>query len=153
MRMRPGLSLVELLVVVLIIASIAGVVIPSYQRIVVKARAAEALSQIHAVRLAAYAYNTDTNGWPPDYAPGERPVELEPYLGPGYPFGGDGYLLDWENWVLADGTPKHPETGVLLGISMTTTNAALGQALVDLLGESTAHYTLGYNYTFVLAAI
>lgn len=150
---RPGFTLVEVLVVVLLLGIIVRVATPAYQRVLLRARAAEALSNIQSVRIAAYAYHTDHNEWPPDYDPGIRPPELEAYLGPQFPFESDAYQLDWENWVLPDGAPKHPETGVLLGVSITTRNAELGQALVSLVGESMAHYTLGNNYTFVIAAL
>lgn len=150
---RSGFTLVELLIVILLIGIVARIAIPAYQRVVLRARAAEALSNMQSVRIAAYAYNADTNEWPPDNAPGIRPPELEPYLGTQFPFETDTYQLDWENWVMPDGTPKHPDTGVLLGVSITTTNAALGQAVVDLAGAGTAHYTLGNNYTFVIAAL
>ena len=151
--MRRGFTLVELLVVVLIVALLAGIALPMYKQVVLRARAASVVGTMNAVRLAAYEYNADTGEWPADLGPGQRPPELEPYLGDSYLFEGDGYQLDWENWELPGGTPKHPETGVLLGISMTTTNETLGAALENLLGSNTAHYTLGDNYTFIIAAM
>ena len=154
MTARDGFTLVELLVVVLIVGILARIGIPNLQHVVQKARAAEAMASIQAVRVAAYAYNTETHRWPPDYNPGVMPTELEPYLGTGFLFEGEGYQLDWENWVLPDGRPKHPETEVMLGISITTSDARLGEAFVELLGDgSAAHYTLGSNYTFVLLGL
>ena len=152
-RGHPGFTLIELMVVVLIVGILARIAIPSYRQMVLKARAAEALSNIQAIRVAAYAYNSEHNRWPPDAGPGVSPPELRPYLGDGFAFDRDEYQLDWDNWVLPDGSPKHPETGVLLGVSLTTADPAFGQALVELLGPSTAHYTLGQNYTFVIAAL
>ena len=139
-----------MLVVVLILGILAQIAIPNFRHLVTRARAAEALAHIQAVRVAAYAYNTETHRWPADRNPGYIPPELRPYLGDSFSFAGEGYLLDWENWILPDGRPMHPGTKVLLGISVTTSNADLGNALVALVGESTAHYTLGSNYTFVV---
>lgn len=78
---------------------------------------------------------------------GRLPYVLEE-AGP--PFQGMGYRMDWENWVLPDGLPKHPDTGVLLGTSIVTEDHELGQAVVDFLGGAMAHYTLGTKYTFVV---
>lgn len=153
MRARPGFTMIELLMVLLLLGILARVATPSYQRVLLRARAAEALSNMQSVRIAAYAYHSEHNEWPPDYEPGQRPTELEPYLGQDFPFETRDYQLDWENWVMPDGAPKHPETGVLLGVSIATPNAELGQAVVNLVGESVAHYTLGNNYTFVIAAL
>lgn len=150
---RPGFTLVELAVVVLLVAFLAGLGVPAYGRLTLRARAAAAVSEFQAVRLAALSYNADTNRWPADRYPGEVPPELERYLPAGFTFERGDYRLDWENWQLANGTPRHPETGVLIGISMTTSNAALGRAVEDVVGRTTAHYTLGDNYTFVIASM
>ena len=52
--------------------------------------------------------------------------------------------------VRPNGLPKDPGSGVLLGISVVTEDRELGQAVLDLLGNSMAHYTLGDIYTFVV---
>ena len=147
------MSLIELLMVVLVVAILARIAIPAYQQITLKSRAAAAAHDFNAIRYAAFAYNVDTNEWPPDEQPGVIPPALIPYLPAGFTFSREGYRLDWENWVLPDGTPKHPETGVLLGISMTTESDALGEALIQLVGSSSAHFTLGDNYTFVIEGL
>lgn len=152
MTRRSGFSIAELAVVVLLVGMLAGIAVPVYTRVTLRARAASVLAELQAVRTAAFAYNTETGRWPPDRYPGETPPELAPYLPDGFSFDRDGYLLDWENWRLADGTPRHPATGVLLGISLTTDNAHLGRALEELLGPTTARFTLGNNYTFVIAS-
>ena len=149
---RPGFTLVELLVVILLLGILARLAIPAYQSITLRARAAAALSEIKTVQMAAYTYNIDTGDWPADVYPGIVPPELERYLDDPDAFRGEGYQLDWENWVLPDGSPMHPQTGVLLGISVVTESDRLGRALVDLVGSGAAKYTLGDNYTFVIAA-
>ncbi len=144
--------MVELLIVVVVLGIVVRLALPAYHDIVLRARAASALSDLQAVRLAAYSYYADTNDWPADRYPGQVPPELEGYLSEGFSFQRDGYRLDWENWVLPDGTPRHPGTGVLLGVSVTTDDADLGRALVSLTGDQAVHYTLGRNYTFVIAS-
>lgn len=148
---RPGFTLIEVVVVVLFLGILARIAIPSYQQVVYRARAAAALGDINTVRLAAYEYNINTNEWPADVYPGEVPPELEPYLGENFTFDRGHYQLDWENWMMPDGSPKHGGTGVLLGISLTTTDEKLGAALEAVVGTDRAHYTLGDNYTFIIA--
>ena len=151
-RDRQGFTLVELLVVILLLGILARLAIPAYQSVTLRARAAAALSEIKTVQLAAYSYNIDTGQWPPDVSRGVTPPELDPYLNDPEAFVGDGYLLDWDNWILPDGSPLHPETGILLGISLVTADERLGQALVDLVGGGAAEFTIGEHYTFVIAA-
>ena len=149
---RGGFSIVELTVVVLFLGILARIAIPSYQQLVYRARAAAALGDLNAVRTAAYEYNITTNEWPADRYPGEVPPELVPYLGEGFTFERDHYELDWENWMMPDGSPRHSETGVLLGVSLVTQDERLGAALEKVVGTDRAHYTLGDNYTFIIAA-
>ena len=148
---RPGFTLIELMVVVLIIGILARIAIPAYQQLVYKARAAQALGDLNTVRMAAYEYNADTGEWPEDKYPGVVPPELEPYLSAGYTFDREHYRIDWENWMLPDGSPSN-NTGVLLGVSIHVQDEFLGKALEALVGSDRAHYTLSSNYTFVIAA-
>lgn len=150
---RGGFTLIELMVVVLVVGILARLALPSYQGLVYRARAARVMGDINAIRVAAYAYNADTGQWPPDNYAGVMPTELEPYLGEGFSFDREHYQLDWENWILPDGSPKHANTGVLLGVSLSTEDEAFGAALGALLGSDRAHYTLSTNYTFVIAAL
>jgi hypothetical protein len=51
------------------------------------------------------------------------------------------------------GTPRHPGTGVLPGVSVSTDDPALGRAILDLVGESVARVTLSRHYTLIIAAL
>ena len=61
---RKGVSLIELLTVLVIISIIAAVAQPMLRDVIVKARAADAISNMQLVRLAAYNYQTDEQAWP-----------------------------------------------------------------------------------------
>ena len=148
---RAGFSLIEITVVVLFLGILTRIAVPSYLDMVYRARAAAALGDLNAVRHAALEYNVDTNAWPADVYPGIVPPELGPYLGADFTFQREHYRLDWENWLMPDGTPKHGN-GVLLGVSIVTTDDRLGQALETVVGYDRARYTLGDNYTFIIAS-
>jgi prepilin-type N-terminal cleavage/methylation domain-containing protein len=147
---RRGFSLIELTIVLLIVATLAALAMPAYKSMLVRARAAKVVGDFNTVRVAVFNYYADHNTWPPDNYPGIVPPELKAYLPSDFTFDHDRYELDWENWVLPDGMPMHPETHVLLGISVVTQDEALAGRVVGLLGKGMAHFTLSDNYTFVL---
>lgn len=147
---RPGFTIVELLIVLLIVAILAGLAVPAYGKISLRARATAALADIEAIRTAAFAYNADTNRWPADVSRGIVPPELKPYLGEGFSFERGSYLLDWDNWGL--GNADRSGRTVLLGVSLVTSEEALGDALVNLVGDKAAAFTIGEHYTFIIAA-
>lgn len=95
-------------------------------------------------------YHADRHAWPVDAYAGQVPSGLDGYLPEGYAFVRAGYRLDWENWALPSGLPLSPSGGVLLGISIVTEDAELGQAVLELLGSANANYHLGDTYTFVI---
>ena len=66
MKDRRGVTVIELLVVVLIVSILAAIAQPKLSDIIVKARAADAISDMQVVRLAVYNYPTDQQAWPSD---------------------------------------------------------------------------------------
>lgn len=153
-RARPapsgGFTMVEVVTVAVVMGTLVRMAIPNFHEVLVKARAAEVLGDFETIRVAVLNYHADHLQWPADAYTGQVPSGLEEYLPEGYEFDQPGYRMDWENWVLPDGLPKHPDTGVLLGISVVTEDRELGVAIMDLLGSSMAAYNLGTKYTFVV---
>ena len=145
--------MVEALTVMMVTSVLVRIAVPNYQDLRLRVRAASVVGDFEVVKLAVFSYNGDYHIWPEDVGPGEVPGVLGPYLPGGYDFDRGGYLLDWENWTLPGGLPQHPNTRRLLGISIVTSDAALGQAVVDLLGSAWAHYSLGETYTFVIESM
>lgn len=149
-RERRGFTMVELLTVTMVMGTLARMAVPNFHDMLLKARATEVLGDFETVRVAVMSYHADHLQWPTDGYTGQVPAGLAPYLPEGFTFDQPGYRLDWENWMLPDGLPGDPQSGVLLGISVVTPDRELGQAVMDLLGASMAHYALGDTYTFVV---
>lgn len=147
---RPGFGLVELMIVIMIIGILARIAVPAYEHVRLRARAAQAIGHINTIRVAAYSYYASVGEWPPDVTRGNVPPELRPFLGQDFTFQREGYLLDWDHWVLPDGTPSRPETGVLVGVSVVAADPALGRAMVGLVGESVARFTINEHHTFII---
>lgn len=142
--------MIEMLTVAVVMGTLGRVAMPDFHRVILKAQAQSVAGDLEIVRLAVINYYAEHMKWPEDGYPGHVPAGLAPYLPENFSFVRQGYRLDWENWPLPAGLPGHPSRGRLLGISILTNDRELGNALVDLLGQGTAHYTLGSRYTFII---
>lgn len=140
--------MVELLVTVAIIGILAGLAIPNVKTLVQRARAADVAGTLNVVRVAVLNYNADTHAWPPETGSGVVPPGLVPYLPANFSFKRKGYTIDYENWSLPGGLPGDPSTRTLIGASVTTTDARLGEALMDELGSAIV-FSVGNTYTVV----
>lgn len=152
-RRVAGFTLIETITVAVLMGTLVRVALPSLHNMSLSARAAEVVAELETVRLAVLDYRFEHHQWPEDAYVGQTPSGLAEFLPEDFKFGGAGYRLDWENWVLPSGLPEHPETDVLLGVSIVTEDAELAYAVVDFLGSSMAHYRLGTSYTFVFEAM
>ncbi len=143
-RRRSGFSLVELLIVVLIIGILASLAIPTYQSMVIRARAAQVAGDLNTIKLAAYNYSADHHAWPAESAAGQVPPGLASYLPDGFTFVRSDYELDWEYWAVSGTTLS----GGRIGVTVIANDAKLGAAIVRLLG-GIPHFIAGDHYTFI----
>ena len=139
MKDRKGLTLIELLVVVLIVSILAAIAQPQLAGVIVKARAADVISDMQLVRLAAYNYQSDQQAWPSDVASGIVPPGLDFYLPDGFDLVNDDYTLDYDNW---GGTP------FLVGVSLITSDSTLGRTTLEMLASP--KWNSGDKYTWVI---
>lgn len=138
-RSRPGFTIVEVLVAVLILGVLAAIAFPSYQKVTYRARAAKIVGDLYAVRNAAYHFHLDRGQWPPNVSRG-LPSGMEEYVS-GVQEEGSGYALDWDNW---DPT---------IGISVVVSDPLLEGALVATLKTSEGTFVrLSDRYMFIVTA-
>ena len=73
-RSTAGVGLVELMIVVLIISMLMALVVPSYQRVQRKARAATLVNDFRVYSAVFTAYAHAQGDWPPEAAAGAVPT-------------------------------------------------------------------------------
>jgi prepilin-type N-terminal cleavage/methylation domain-containing protein len=133
------MTLIELLVVVLIISILAAIAQPQMTQVIVKAKAADVVSDMQAVRVALYNYQADQNAWPAEVGSGQMPVGLDTYLPEGFDFTSTEYSLDFDNW---GGTPY------MVGVTLVTADAILGVTLLEMLASP--KWNAADKYTWVV---
>lgn len=143
-RGRSGFSLIELLIALLIIGILASIAIPTYQGMIIRARATQVAGDLNTIKLAAYNYTADHHTWPPETAAGQVPAGLAPYLPDNFTFVRNNYELDWEYWAVSGTTLS----GGRIGVTVIAPDARLGAAIVKVLG-GIPHFIVGDHYTFI----
>jgi prepilin-type N-terminal cleavage/methylation domain-containing protein len=136
---RKGVTLIELLVVVLIVSVLAAVVQPQLTGVITKARAADAISNMQSIRVAAYTFQSEQQAWPSETGGGVVPTGLEDYLPDGFDLVQDDYTLDYDYW---GGSP------FTLGVTLVTTDSILGRTALEMLASP--KWTAGNKYTWVI---
>ena len=149
---RSAFTLIELVWAMTIIAIMSGIVLPKLNDLTRRAKATRIVADFDAVRLAVLQYNADSLSYPPEVGAGVAPSGLSAYLGSTFKWVKPDYTLDYDNWVLPNGLPRHPNTHILIGISVKTTDPKLGQMAMALVGNQ-PKFTVGSKYTFVIVGM
>ena len=139
---RRGMTIVELLIVMVIISIVVAVAQPNLQRAVMKARATSIIGDLQVVRVAVLSFQADNSRWPADRNRGTVPPDLVEYLPVGFSFNNPLYTLDYDNWSA---------TGPFsVGVSITTPDRDLGWTLLDMLGQNA--WAQGETYSWIIEA-
>ena len=146
-RNRRGFTFAELMVVMLVIAILAGMMVMRYIELKHRALTAQATSDMENVRLAAFTKFYDTGQWPTDAGPGVVPPELVPYLGGGFSFVRPDYTLEFENF-----TPPGGGTSATyqVAIRFSSTNQNLINTMIQVVGDRSPYIVLGNDVAVVL---
>jgi prepilin-type N-terminal cleavage/methylation domain-containing protein len=167
-RTSPGFTVLELAIATTVFGILAAVAIPNYLSLVRDVRAAQAVADVQAVRAAAYLYFGDNGEWPPEEEAGVIPAPLAPYLPKNMEFFRSAYRVDWDNWIVHDdhgggggGTgmagkghhSKYPKTGIMVGISLVSTDREILRAARGLLGNAPIVEVAPNRSTLVVAGI
>jgi prepilin-type N-terminal cleavage/methylation domain-containing protein len=65
---RKGFTLIELIIVIALIAILAGAMVPMFRSNRLEAQQAKAMAELDAIKSAALMFHADTGTWPPGYA-------------------------------------------------------------------------------------
>lgn len=114
---RQGLTIIELMIVVSVLAILGAIVLPRFANAREQAQTAEAAVSMNQIIKAIMRYRTEHNMWPADQSPGIFPAELEPYLVAfdfnQAPLGG---RWDYEDWR---GTGQQTSSGTPIGVALS----------------------------------
>lgn len=127
---RGGFTLIELLTTMVVLSILAAIALPRLRGAILKAEAADVVSNLNALKVAVITYQSDQNAWPPEAGQGEIPGGLEEYLPEGFSFRKDGYTLDFEN--------RSGESRALfnIGLAFVAQNREIGLAVMRLMGSN-----------------
>lgn len=153
MRARRGFSIPELLVVLTIMGILVRIGMPRYGELRRQAAARAVIGDVQAVRVAAFNYNTEHEGWPSNAAQGQVPPELVALLPAGFQFVRPAYTMDWEVWNGA-GSPMGNSASVnatTIGVTIDSTDPLLVNALRAAANAGMPYFVAGSRTTFLLA--
>jgi prepilin-type N-terminal cleavage/methylation domain-containing protein len=145
-RRSRGFTLIEMLMVLVVAALLAGLGLLKYIDMRATARTTSLAGDVRAIQAAAFAYFADFEQFPPDAAAGAVPTGLAPYLPGGLStsFNRTFYVLDYQHFAFGFQPP-------LVGVAVTTTDAKLLAKLIATFAGRGPFYMVGGQLTYLIA--
>lgn len=143
--LRRGFTLIELMVVVIVLALLAGIALLKYIDLRNSAIAAQMSQELRAIQVAAFNYYAEKEQWPPEAGAGAVPNGMGPLL-PGQlatSFDRGLYLLDYENF-------GSTSPDIVIGVSVTSTDEKLFAKFVQYLGTKSPFFLSGSKLTYLI---
>jgi prepilin-type N-terminal cleavage/methylation domain-containing protein len=150
-RRRAGFTFIELLASMTIVGILSAIALPKFRDVKTRATATQIVGDFDVVRLAAMSFYVDSGYFPTESGSGNAPKALKKYLPNNFQFTKAQWTLDYENWETKTQT-KYTKTGIMVGVSITTKDKALGQTAMKLLGNNPS-FTVGSKYTFMISGM
>lgn len=135
---------------VTIVGLLSAIAVPKFRDIRRRATAAQIMGDFDAMRYAALSFYVDSGYFPAEAGSGSIPRGLKNYLPFNYKMKKPQWTLDYENWETKTQS-KYTKTGVVIGVSFTTSDKPLGQTAMKLIGNAPG-FTVGSKYTFLISA-
>lgn len=144
---QRGFTIIELLTVMIVIGILASIALLKFIDLRHRARAAAAVGDLQAVRIAAYSAWYETGAWPAEVGAGTVPPGLVAYLPQNFTFNRPEYKLDWESFVPPGGGASG---GMQVGVVITSADPKLQATLQQQLGNKLPFIVAGGTLTFII---
>jgi prepilin-type N-terminal cleavage/methylation domain-containing protein len=141
LRDRRGFTIVEVFTVMVVIGILASIALLRYIDLTNEALASKVGNEMQQVRLAAIAYFSDVNAFPPSAAAGTRPADLEPFLSGATQFTTPAYTFEWVN-----------NADDLVGVVVRSSRAGLADKLRQRLVYGNPYIPLGDDVMYIIKA-
>ncbi|MFZ5623684.1 MAG: type II secretion system protein [Gemmatimonadota bacterium] len=155
-RARRGFTFIELLTVFIVMSILASIAVLRYIDVKRAGVAARIVGDFNAIRVAAYNAWAEQGELPPDAPAGTVSDALRKQLPQGFTFKNTqyNYTLDWDNFMPPGGGGSGGSggsgSGYLVGVTFSTTDAALMRKVVQTLGNKLPFFVAGGSLTYVL---
>lgn len=143
MSRRRGFTVIEMLIVIIVIGTLALLSILRYRDLRNHAVASGVATELNGIRLAAYNHWADHESFPADEDPGVVPPALEPYLTAGFEFARPQHVFDWEHFSDSDG-------GITVGVVVTSNDDQLMAILARRQTGGLPYFVVGNTLTYVI---
>jgi prepilin-type N-terminal cleavage/methylation domain-containing protein len=148
-RRRAGYTLIELALTITIVGTLAAVSVPKLGDVKRRAVATQVLSDVEAVRTAAFSFFSDSGYFPPPAGSGAIPTNMGQYLPLGFTFTRPAWTLSYEAWPFGWSFRR---AATLVGVAVTTNDPRVA-ATASAMMRDHPQVTSGSKITFLVVGL